>query len=327
MDNETLTEFKPKYYVKFDVNSGKIMQMSMAPLKEDPMSHIKVTQTENPLVGQVIAGTFSKRAIGPMFDIETNTWEIGKKGTKLHLKELSTRLTQVTQNNNPNAVDISVDIYKADKTMEISANIGIIKKNMNLADVAEISKSKDAGLLNLYFTRKGDPDYLVTSIQVDPTILLRAKKLKYNLPEDVTKYSALEEISIFTRPIFHSYSLQILDKFVESDYYLGKHTVVQVAKEQSPYHATLLRNGSSVKVTSFIGNDAKHLFTSNQIRFVVCDNDIDIPVGTFTVDSADLFNGNSTVDLDFDWPEKPLITYKARGLVISYLGDTYGGTN
>ena len=102
---------------------------------------------------------------------------------------------------------------------------------------------------------------------------------------------------------------------------------MQVAKEQAPYHATLLRNGSTVKLTSFVGADAKNLFTSNQIRFVVCDDDIDIPVGTFTVDTANLYNGEAVMNLDFDWPEKPLITYKARGLVISYLGDTYGGTN
>lgn len=327
MDNETVTDYKPKYYVKFDVNSGKILQMSIAPIEQVPLDHILVLETENQIVEQVLNGNLSKRKIGPVFDIENNKWEIGEKSRHLHLRELSTRLIQVTDHKNPDSSDINVTVYRQDGTMDIKANLGTIKKNMNLADISEISKSAETGLLNLYFTRKGDPDYLISSVQVDPVILLRSKKLQYKLPDDMAKHTEVENISIFTRPVFHSYNLNILDKFIQSDKNLGKMRVLQVAEEHDDSHLTMVRNGNTIKVQSFIDVATNHI-SSNNVKFLICDKHVDNPVGGFAI-PADQLNDHAQLEipLDFKWPADPLVIYKAPGFVISYLGDTYDTAN
>ncbi len=324
MDNETVTEYKQKYYVKFNSNSGKILQLSMARLVEEPEEHILVVESEDDLIRKVLTGEVSRRAIGPVFDVENETWTVGEKSKTLVLKELTKRLLRIENKPNPN-VDISIKVYKADKTIEIKANYGIIRKNMNLADIADISKSKDSGLLNLYFTRKNDPDYLIDSIQVDPMILLRNQKLRYRLPEDITKHTQIDNISIFTRPIFHKYSLQVLDKVVKSDYYMDKMQPLQVAHKVEECHIALLRDGTKLRLQSFISQMDTTIVGSDFTRFLVCDEHIDNPVGVFDVAREDLLSGKThDIDLEFNWPKKPLIIYKARGLVTSYLGDTYG---
>ena len=43
---------------------------------------------------------------------------------------------------------------------------------------------------------------------------------------------------------------------------------------------------------------------------------------------ADIYSGKSFVlKTKFKWPKRPIIIYKSEGLVVNYLGDTYGGTN
>lgn len=328
MDNETVTDYKPKYYVKFNSSNGKILSMSMSPIEKDTADNIVVLETENSIIYDVLKGKISKRRIGPIFDVENNKWEVGEKSNILVLKELSKKLMQV-ENKPNNKADVSIRIYKEDKTLEITANYQSIKKNMNLADIADISKSEDTGLLNLYFTKKGDPDYLVDSVQVDPSILLRNKTLAYTLSDDITKHTDLENISIFTRPIFHNYSLQVLDKLVKSDYYMEKQQVLQVAGDtDKTCHVAIVKQGNTLKLQSFVSDIDRTAPIGTHIRFIVCDGHIDLPVGTFIINADDLYSGTTfEMDIDFLWPTEPVIVYKSKGLVVNYLGDTYGRTS
>lgn len=328
MHNEIATDLKPKFYVKFDINSGKILQMARTPIEQPPVDHIVVTVTDNEIVGEVMAGRMGVRKIGPLFDIESNTWDIGKKSTVLHIRELSTRLLQVRQDKNPANCDIVVNVFKEDKTISVTANIGIIKKNMNLADVNEIAKHDDTGLLNLYFTRKGDPDFLIASISVDPAILLRSKSLKYRLPEEITRYADLDNISIFTRPVFHHYGLIVQEKLIKTDLHLNKNQILQKCGRRDDSHITFVRQGKYLRISSFMNKGTEKLFNKPYYSFLVCEKNIDIPVGMFTIETAELFSSDSLdIPLDFEWPKEPLIVYRGKEIVASYLGDTYDTVN
>lgn len=302
--------------------------MARTELEEPTIETHIVAETWNPIVGEVLAGRVGVRKIGPIFDVETGKWEIGKKSNTLIIRELSKKLMQVTQKNNPANSDIVVNVYKEDGHIEVKCNITIIKRNMNLGDIAEIAKHEDTGLLNLYFTRKGDPDFLISSISVDPTILLRSGSLKYRLPEEITKYADLENISIFTRPVFHSYSLVVSNKLVKTDKYLNKKRVLQTCDKQDNSHLTFVRKGNVLRISSFLDrNNHRHL-NKPAIPFLVCDKHIDIPVGMFIIETSELFDrDNVDVRIDFDWPTNPLIVYRGNDLVVSYLGDTYDTIN
>ncbi len=328
MDNETVTDYNPSYYVKFNSNTGKILQMSMTPIPDEEEEDIIVIETYNSMAREVLSGKRSRRTIGPVFDIENRTWDIGAKSNVLIIKELSSRLLEVTNEKANTNVDIGIQLFKENLQLEIVANYHVIKKNMNLADIADISKSSDNSLLNLYFTKKGDPDYLIESVQVDPMILLHNRKLKYSLSSDITKHADLDNISIFTRPIFHSYGLQVLDRLVESDYYMNKQQVLQVAGTSDTCHVMIMNHGDTVKIQSFVVEMDNTAPRTKNVRFVVCDGEIDAPVGSFLVSTPSLYSGESfEVDIDFKWPRQPLIVYRSKGLVANYLGDTYGRTN
>ena len=324
MDSETITDYKPKYFVKFNSQSGKVLQVARRDITDTGNEVELVIESDNPVVGEVISGKRSKRSLGALYDVEHNQWNIGEKSNRLVLRELSKRILEIENKPNP-GVDIGVKVYKEDKSLEINANYSNIKRNMNLSDISEISKSSDVDLLNLYFTKKGDPDYLIDSIQVDPTILLRNKKLKYRLPDDITKHADLENISIFTRPIFHEYGFQVLDKIVKSDEYLEKKQVLQIAGNEGDCHVIIVKHGSNIKIQSFVSDSSDTINVQDGVRFIVCSNHIDMPVGTFVLDAEDLYTQYQTMfELDFIWPQNPVIVYRSKGLVVNYLGETHG---
>ena len=50
-----------------------------------------------------------------------------------------------------------------------------------------------------------------------------------------------------------------------------------------------------------------------------------MPVGTFVLDAEDLYTQYQTMfELDFIWPQNPVIVYRSKGLVVNYLGETHG---
>ena len=148
MDSETITDYKPKYFVKFNSQSGKVLQVARRDITDTGNEVELVVESDNPVVGEVISGKRSKRSLGALYDVEHNQWNIGEKSSRLVLRELSKRILEIENKPNP-GVDIGVKVYKEDKSLEINANYSNIKRNMNLSDISEISKSSDVDLLNL----------------------------------------------------------------------------------------------------------------------------------------------------------------------------------
>ena len=68
--------------------------------------------------------------------------------------------------------------------------------------------------------------------------------------------------------------MQIPDKVIKPDYYLNKRHVLQIAGLLTP--VALLSQGNDIKVQSFLSEVDTTAPQNKEVKFVVCDNNIDI---------------------------------------------------
>jgi hypothetical protein len=324
LNTETITDTsqsKHLWWIKFDQETGKIFRISPKPLKED--KHRRVVASHNTLCKDIVAGKLAVRDCGMIWDMSQETWDIDKKSDVLVLKELGSQLLQIPHAN-PFACDIFVRIYKKQNVIEISVDAKNIKNSMNLSDINQIANTEHT-LLNLYFTRKNDPDYLIESVEVDPVLLFKKKKIRFKV-DTITKHADWDNISIFTRPIFKNYGFEIQDTIIESDYNRNIKTILQRATSVEDAHIYLSVKDQLVTLNSTITIEQDYLVAGQKdLKFLVCDSIIDNIVGGFGVSSQDIVNmGRINVCIDFEWPKNALVVYKNKQLLVSYVGETNG---
>jgi len=260
-----------------------------------------------------------------IWDIETAEWSIEKRTNNLVLRNLSGQLFQI-RGTDPVKSDISLNIYKDTNTLEVKVNLSIIKQTMNLMDIETVSRTEDA-LLNLYFTKLNDPDYLIAIAEIDPMLLFKKRSVLIHLDE-VARYADWNNISIFTRPIFRKYSLEISDKRVETAFTQDKRNILQtvITKEKTDAHLYIVPHKEKLKILSEVQKDQDYVYESKKtLQFLVFNSNIDELVGGFTVNIDELkINNTLTVDIPFRMPRDPLILYKNKYLSVNYLGDNNG---
>ena len=59
----------------------------------------------------------------------------------------------------------------------------------------------------------------------------------------------------------------------------------------------------------------------NKLRIVVCDSNVDNLVGAFEVSVDQLLHDTSKLDINFKWPEDPILLYKNNYLAVSTDGE------
>jgi len=327
-DTETILEnsdLKPNWWIKFNSETGRIIRITPRELADSHDAVIKVISTENELCSEVLGGKLSLKNCGMIWDIENEEWSIEKRTSNLVLRNLSSQLFQI-RGTDPIKSDISLNIYKDTNILEVKVNLSNIKQTMNLMDIETVSRTEDA-VLNLYFTRLNDPDYLIAIAEIDPMLLFKKRSVLIHLDE-VARYADWNNISIFTRPIFRKYSLEISDTRVTTAYTLGKSNIFQTVEKtnKSPAHLYMLPYGKSIKIVSEVLEDQDYIFESKKtLQFLVFNSNIDELVGGFAVNIDEFkINNTLTVDIPFRMPRDPLILYKNKYLSVNYLGDNNG---
>lgn len=61
--------------------------------------------------------------------------------------------------------------------------------------------------MDIYITKKNDPDYLIDSISVNPLELFQTGKQVTDLNEEITSQVDWSEISLYTKPVFKKISV------------------------------------------------------------------------------------------------------------------------
>ena len=324
MNNRIIIDSKPSdfnrtWFVKFNEKTGKILRVANKPMTDDPHAGVLVTETQNKeLVGGLTSGKIDKRTIGIIWDPVNEKYDLGKKSNTLLIRELDTKLLQITDNN-PVAKDIFIQFFKDPGILDISIDIKTVQQHFNLGDIHEISNTS-SHLLDLYFTKRNDPDWLIKSVKIDPVLLFRHTRISVDIREIIDLLDT-DNISVFTRPIFHQYGIEYLDKYVETDFSNNKRKVLQLSHTQGNAHIYITEvEPNKLKIISDIRPSSSYIFRGqDEQKFLVTDGTPDGILGGFSLDVASLLSKKTIYrDVQFDWPSKPTILYRNHFLNVKH---------
>ena len=215
------------------------------------------------------------------FDKDTNTIRPVKKNEVIRLFKPDTKLFEIPKieyisgerllasfpkpNINPlhmDFADLAVTVYKQDSLLTISLNPLIINRGFNTAiksSPALLSQLhfEEGSALNLFITKKDNPNAMLKSIYVDLNDFLseykNVKTLKYDIT-DILQSASVDEISIYTRRIFKRYAWQVKDKFIPTHREKGISKPLLDEIKSENYHIVIVAEAPNV-LTIQIVND------------------------------------------------------------------------
>jgi hypothetical protein len=318
MDTETLTKLPTKiersYFIVFDTDGG-IRKINSTPVDNIDEELIQV-ETKNPICKKLIQGKASLKKYGMIWDIVKEKWDIDVRSTTLVIESKHNKLLPFIQNLDPTTTELFVNIFYNTNEVLVEINRDIIKSLKNLSDITEIS-TNETKLLDIYITKKGDPDYLINTIEIDPLPLFARGKQVIDLNSSITDKLDWQDISLYAKPVFENYgwSLQGTEKSRST----GRDKVLQQSTSKAEEKDININVVDNVLYLSSRLTKAQLYYFDGQtkLRIVVCDRNIDNLVGAFEVPVENLLNNTSVTDIKFKWPREPLLLYKNNYVTIA----------
>ena len=320
MDTETLTKshtkVKRSYFIVFNTD-GQIRKINSSPVSNVDMDLIQA-ETKNPICKKLIQGKASLKKYGMIWDIVKEQWDIGPRSTTLIIESEHNKLLPFIQDLDPTKTEIFVKIFYNTNEILVEANREQIKGFKNLSDITEIS-TNETKLLDIYITKKGDPDYLISTIEIDPLTLFKKGKQVIDLNMAINEHVDWQNISLYTNPVFNNYGWSLLENMTSQTTGADK-ILQQSTQHQSDININVVDN--VLYLNSRLTKAQLYYFDGQtKLRIVVCDRDIDNLVGAFEVPVKNLLNKTSITDIKFKWPREPLLLYKNNYVTIA-TGDT-----
>lgn len=318
MDTETLIKpqqnVKRSYFIVFDTDGG-IRKINSTPVNNINEELIQV-ETKNPVCKKLIQGKASLKKYGMIWDIVKEQWDIGLRSTTLVIESKHNKLLPFVQDLDPTTTELFVNIFYNTNEVLVEINRDLIKGLKNLSDITEIS-TNETKLLDIYITKKGDPDYLINTIEIDPLPLFARGKQVINLNSAITDKLDWQDISLYTKSVFEKYGWSLLSN--EKSKSTGRDKVIQHSitdKETKDININVVDN--VLYLESRITKAQLYYFDGqSKLRIVVCDRNVDNLVGAFEVPVENLLNNTSVTDIKFKWPQEPLLLYKNNYVTIS----------
>lgn len=317
---------KRKYYIVFDKHSGKIKTISNSPNAIKDPENLMEAESWNPVCKRIIKGQASLKRYGMIWDLVNETWDIDFRSTTLIIEAKHNKLIPFNFGMDPTATEIFAKVFYEDGKILIEANKQNIRGLKNLSDITEIASSENK-LLDIYITRKNDPDYLISSINVDPLTLFKHGKQIVDLPLAVNESADWANISLYAKTVFNNYGWSLAKSIVHTQDFLGTNRVLQSnVEEKSNININVVNN------IAYIDSDIKdselyYFKGKKELKFVVCNHSIDHLVGAFEVPVAEILQNKSQVNLSFKWPEDPLIVFKNNYVTVSTNGEVLNEQN
>jgi hypothetical protein len=216
---------------------------------------------------------------------------------------------------------VTVTLHDENKSLMLSINEAVIKRTLGLSDILEVASAGNERIMDLYLSRKHNPDLLEHTVRVDIQKLFSEKKFLAQLPE-----LDFSDISIWTVPVLGEYSLVHTGHLILTDAVLRPYAVIQrVENSKRPAHVVIQKTDSGIVLKSLMLKSDKLVGVANKrLNFIVSSSTIDNMVGIFSIDTNQLLDQPAPVHIpiDFEWPENPVIAYKNKYLVITYQGET-----
>jgi hypothetical protein len=320
MHTETLTDQQQNidrtYFIVFD-NDGNIHKINSSPITELTDSDLTQIQSNNPICKKLLKGQANIRNYGIIWDIVSEQWNISRSSTKLVLEPKHNKLLPFLNNVSKDDTEIFVSIYYNDNTAVVYANKEKIKSIKNLSDIREIS-TEETKLLDIYITKKNDPDYLVAILKLNPLELFKSGSQIIDLDTDITRHVDWQNISMYGKAVFNNYGWNLLDT-QHSVPSASTNTVLQSSNVSDRNDININVVDNILHLTSNLSSEQDYYFEGySKLRIVVCDNSPDNLLGAIEVPvSALLENNTYTTEINFKWPAKPLLLYKSNYITIN----------
>ena len=319
MDTETLT--KPQqnvdrtYFIVFD-NDGNIRKINSTPMAELNDNTLTQIQSTNPICKKLIKGEASVKKYGIIWDLVNEQWNISKRSTKLILEAEDNKLIPFSTDTNKKNTEIFVSVFYNDNTAVVYANANRIKSIKNLSDIKEIT-TKETEILDIYITKKNDPDYLITVLKLNPLELFRNGSQVIDLNNEITKHVDWQNISMYGKTVFNNYGWNLLDSQYSAPS-LSTNTILQSSNttERNSININVVDNMLHIK--SQLTTDQDYYFEGyRNLKILVCDSSPDKLVGSIEV-PVDILLDKKTYNtkIKFKWPKKPLLLYKNNYITI-----------
>ncbi len=306
---------KRRYYIVFDKESGKIKSISNTS-KEVTDENLLQTESWNPVCKRIIKGKASLKRYGMIWDVVNEVWDIDFRSTTLVIEAKHNKLIPFNFDADPTSTEMYAKIFYEDAKIVVEANRDNIKGLKNLSDITEIASSENK-LLDIYVTRKNDPDYLISTIEIDPLTLFKHGKQVLDLPTAINESADWSNISLYAKTVFNKYGWAIESRIRHTQDFLGTNKILQ---QQVTDKSNI--NINVVNDVAYIHSDIKdselYYFDGRKnLKFVVCDTSIDNLVGAFEVPVGSLLQKDSTVNLSFKWPDNPLVVFRNNYITVS----------
>ena len=317
MDTETLIKpqqnVKRSYFIVFD-ESGKIRKINSTPITKLNDKTLTQIESTNPVCKKLIKGETSIKKYGIIWDILNEKWDIDLRRTKLVLELKHNKLLPFVYGTDITTTEMFVNIFYNDNVAVVQVNKDKIKRIKNLSDITEIS-THETELLDIYITRKNDPDYLITVLKLDPLTLFRTGLQKIEL--DITEHVDWQNISMYTKPVFSNYGWNLLASMAEVP--IITNTVLQKSNNKDKNNININVVDNTLYLNSKLTKAQEYYFDGQAVlRVVVCDHTPDNLVGAFEVPVKFLLDNKvSTTTINFKWPKQPLLLYKNNYLTVS----------
>ena len=320
MDTETLT--KPEqnvdrtYFIVFD-NDGNIRKINSTPMAELNNNTLTQIQSTDPICKKLIKGEASVKKYGIIWDLVNEQWNISKRSTKLILEAEDNKLIPFSTDTNKKNTEIFVSVFYNDNTAVVYANANRIKSIKNLSDIKEIT-TKETEILDIYITKKNDPDYLITVLKLNPLELFRNGSQVIDLNNEITKHVDWQNISMYGKTVFNNYGWNLLDSQYSAPS-LSTNTILQSSNttERNSININVVDNMLHIK--SQLTTDQDYYFEGyRNLKILVCDSSPDKLVGSIEV-PVDILLDKKTYNtkIKFKWPKKPLLLYKNNYITFS----------
>ena len=320
MVTKTLTEPQQNdsrtYYIVFDTN-GNIRKINSSPVGKLADTTLTQIESNNPVCKKLIKGQASIKKYGIIWDLVNDKWNIGKRSTKLILESSDNKLLPYKNDIERKDTELFVDIHYNDNAAVVHANKGNIQSIKNLSDIQEIS-TKKTELLDIYVTKKNDPDYLITVINIDPLTLFKEGSQTIELDKTITEHVDWNNISLYAKPVFENYGYKLLStksisKATES------YKILKQANADNKTSININVVDNQLTIESELNKDLLYFFEGkSSLKFIVCDDQPDNFVGAVSVPTKLLIDEDKiTTTIDFKWPKKPLLLYKSNYITLS----------
>ena len=310
MESETIIEVplqkpKHKFFVYYDLN-GKIKQITKDLLEDSDYEYVV---TDMPEAGDIISGHINQNHWCVSFSDATQQIEFMHKKYAGTLRPAEDLLYQIPIIEDAIIEpDILVELYPVQNVLAITIGESCKKRllwGLNIYDL----KNTTGSALNLYITKKDNPDHLIVQVDVDPMELIMHQKLIVEIPTTLTRYVNFNDISIFTTRLFEEYACKLLNDLVDHDPLDNRR--LKIAEDTNEGHITFSKtkdNKLSVKAIQDIGK----ITPEKALQFFILDAIIDYDIESRFIESI-WANTEEIVEgkiFDIEVPDKFSVLHK-----------------